>query len=71
MRAKPRPNHQEYLRVLAGMTPEARLLKAFELSEMSREVFLAGLRQRFPDLDEEGRWKIYLERLATCRSRSC
>jgi len=71
MNTKPRPNHQQYLRVLAGMTPEQRLLKAFELSEMSREVFLAGLRQRFPDLDEEARWKIYLERVAKCRSRSC
>ncbi len=68
---KPRPNHQQYLRVLARMTPEQRLLKALELSEMAREVFRAGLRQRFPDLDEEARRKIYLERLAKCRSRRC
>jgi len=70
MTTKPRPNHQQYLRVLARMTPEQRLRKALELSEMAREVFRAGLRQRFPDLDEEARREIYLERLAKCRSRS-
>jgi hypothetical protein len=34
------------------MTPEQRLLKAFELSEFSRQLFKAGLRDRFPEKTE-------------------
>jgi hypothetical protein len=69
MTLKPRPNHQQYLRALARMTPEQRLLKAFELSEMARELFRAGLRRRFPDLSEEALHRLYLERLAKCHNR--
>jgi hypothetical protein len=61
---KRRPNHQRYLEVLARMTPDARLRKAFELSEMARELFLQGLRKRFAHLDEEDRKRIYLEQWA-------
>ncbi len=67
---KPRPNHQRYLEVLRSLTPEQRLLKAFELSEFSRALFLAGLRKRFPDKTEEEIRKIYLERLALCHNRN-
>ena len=49
MDPKPRPNHQLYLAALRRLTPEQRLLKAFELTELSRELFRAGLRQRFPN----------------------
>ena len=69
MTAKPRPNHQRYLGVVARMTPDARLRKAFKLSEMARELFIEGLRKRFPDLDDEDRKRIYLERLAKCHNR--
>jgi hypothetical protein len=66
MDIKPKPNHQRYLAVLRRMTPEQRLLKAFELSAFARELFLHGLRSRFPDASEEELKKIYLERLAKC-----
>ena len=52
MDPKSRPNHQLYLAALRRLTPEQRLLKAFELTELSRELFRAGLRQRFPEADE-------------------
>ena len=52
------------------MSPEARLLKAFELSEFSRELFLHGLRRRFPELSENEIKKIYLERLEKCHNRN-
>lgn len=45
---KPRPNHRIYLEILRRMTPEQRLLKAFELSEMAKGLFLTGLRQGEP-----------------------
>jgi len=41
------------------MTPEKRLLKAFELSEFSKGLFLEGLHRRFPGPSEEAIRKIY------------
>ncbi len=70
MDPKPRPNHQQYLRILANMTPEQKLLKAFELSRMAKELFLEGLRQRFPELSEEELRHLYLQRLAKCHNRN-
>ena len=70
MHRKPRPNQREYLKALRRMTPEQRLLKAFELSRMARELFMTGLRMRFSGLSEEDRKRIYLERLAKCHNRN-
>ena len=69
MDPKPRPNHQLYLDALRRLTPEQRLLKAFELTELSRELLRAGLRQRFPEAGEAELQRIYLERLAQCHNR--
>jgi hypothetical protein len=69
MDPKPRPNHQLYLEALRRLTPEQRLLKAFELTELSRELFRAGLRRRFPEADEAQLQRIYLERMAACHNR--
>jgi len=49
---KPRPNEDRYLDVLRRMTPERRLRKAAELSELTKEFALAGLRARHPDWSE-------------------
>jgi hypothetical protein len=68
MDPKPRPNHQIYLEALRRLTPEQRLLKAFELTDLSRELFRAGLKQRFPQAGEAELQQIYLERLARCRN---
>jgi len=51
------------------MSSEARLMKAFELTEFSKELFLLGLRKRFPDLTEEALHKVYLARLMKCHNR--
>ena len=69
MDSKPRPNHQIYLEALRRMTPEQRLLKALELTELSRELFRAGLRRRFPETGEAELQRIYLERLEKCHNR--
>lgn len=66
---KPRPNHRIYLDVLRRMTAEERLLKAFELTESTRQLFLAGLRQRHPELSDEALRALYLKRLARAWSR--
>lgn len=70
MNIKERPNHVIYIRVLRGMSPEARLLKAFELSEFSRQLFLQGLRRRFPNMSDAEIHKLYLERLDKCHNRN-
>lgn len=67
---KPRPNHAKYLEVLRAMTPEQRLMKAFELSEMTKELFRQGLRDRFPEKSEAELHQLYLERLELCHNRN-
>jgi hypothetical protein len=52
------------------MTPEQRLRKAFELSDITKELFVYGLKKRFPELGDEERKRIYLERLAKCHNRN-
>ena len=69
MDPKPRPNHQLYLEALRRMTPEQRLLKAFELTELSRQLLRAGVRRRFPEASETEQQRIYLERLEQCHNR--
>jgi hypothetical protein len=70
MDAKRRMNHRVYVGALRRMTSQERLEKAFELSEFSRQLFVHGLRQRFPDLPEKALMKIYLERLDKCHNRN-
>jgi hypothetical protein len=69
MDPKPHPNRELYLETLRRMTPEQRLLKAFELTEQSRELLRAGIRSRFPDAAPQDQQRIYLEQLDRCRSR--
>ena len=70
MNLKKRPNHRQYIEVLRRMSPEQRLLKALELSEFSKQLFIHGLRKRFPDLPEEEFRKLLLERLDKCHNRN-
>lgn len=70
MDIKSRPNHRIYIETLRKMTPEQRLVKAFELTQFSRDLFIHGLRQRFPDLSDEELRKLYLERLDKCHNRN-
>lgn len=70
MDVKERPNHKLYIQVLRKMSSEKRLLKAFELSEFSKGLFIHGLHERFPDLPDEEFKKILLERLDKCHNRN-
>jgi len=69
MDIKDRPNHRIYIRVLREMSPEKRLLKAFELSEFANQLFIHGLHKRFPNLSDEEFKKLLLERLDKCHNR--
>lgn len=67
---KPEPNRKLYIEILRKMTPEQRLKKAFELSEFTRKLFMAGIRERFPDATEEEIRQIVIERLDKCHNRN-
>jgi len=70
MSIKQLPNHKQYLITLNKMSAEKRLLKALELSAITKELFLAGLNKRFPDKTETEIKEIYLQRLAKCYNRN-
>jgi hypothetical protein len=70
MDIKPRPNHRLYLQILRRMTPEQRLKKAFELSEFSKQLFIQGLRQRFPQRAEAELQRLIRARLEKCHNRN-
>jgi hypothetical protein len=67
---KPNPNHKQYLQTLRKMTPAQRLAKAFELSEFSKQLFIHGLRRRFPDLPPQEFVELLRERLDKCHNRN-
>jgi len=70
MDIKERPNHKIYIRVLCQMSSENRLLKAFELSEFTMQLFIHGLHKRFPNLSDKEFKKMLLERLDKCHNRN-
>lgn len=70
MNNKINPNHKEYLQTLVKMGSEQRLLKAFELSSFTKELFLAGLNRRFPNKTEAEIKELYLQRLTKCYNRN-
>jgi hypothetical protein len=70
MNPKIEQNHQQYLKILSAMSPEQKLMKAFELSNLTKQLFLLGLRNRFPGKPESEIKKIYLERLNLCHNRN-
>ena len=49
---KSTPNHRQYLLALSKMGAEKRLMKAFEMSALTKELFFAGLHKRFPNKTE-------------------
>lgn len=67
---KPRPNRERYFEILRRITPEARLNKAFEFTQLSRDLLRAGLAARFPELTPAELHTLYLARLAECRKRN-
>ena len=68
MDLKPQPNHRQYIQALRHMGPDARLQKAFELSEFTKQLFIQGLRDRFPERNEQEIHQLMLERLAKCHN---
>ena len=70
MDPKPRHNHRRYIEVLRRLSPEERLMQAFELSAFTWALFEHGLRRRFPHLSEGEFRRKLLERLELCHNRN-
>ena len=45
--------HREYIKIIRRLTPEEKLKKCFELNELAKQLFLTGLKNRFPNLSQE------------------
>jgi hypothetical protein len=67
---KEQPNRGIYIEALRRMGPEARLAKAFELTEMTREALRVGLARRHPEASPEELEALVRERLERCRNRN-
>ena len=63
-------NRARYVAALRGMTPEQRLSKAIELSDMTRDLLRLGICRRYPDASDAEIQRIFLERLERCRNRT-
>ena len=70
MHLKERPNHRLYIDILRRMTPEKRLLKAFELSAFSNQLFVHGLRKKHPHVSAAEFTRILRKRLDKCHNRN-
>ena len=57
---KPQPNRRRYIAALRAMTPDERLLKAFELSEAAREERLQQLRLENPNSTDDQICTLYI-----------
>jgi len=62
------PGHREYIKIMRKISPEDRLRKCFELNELTKGLFMAGLKNRFPDYSDKELKKIYLKRISKCYS---
>jgi hypothetical protein len=59
-----------YREALKRIGPENRLRKAFELSELTKSLFIIGLKKRYPDVSEEEFRKLLFEKLERCRNQN-
>ncbi len=70
MNPKQRPNHRLYIEALRKMTPEKRLLKTFELSSFSNQLFVHGLRKKYANVSAAYFSQILKDRLEKCHNRN-
>ena len=54
-------------RVIRSLTPEQKVCKAFELTEMTRRTMLASIRQAHPNASAQQIQELYVRRLLACQ----
>ncbi len=68
METMDKQTHREYIKILKKMTPQQRLLRAMELSDLTKSLFITGLKLRYPDYTEDEIKNIYIEKISRCRN---
>lgn len=61
---------KKFISVLQGMTPEQRIQKAFELTEMCKDLLRIGLEIRFPEKTKDELHQLFLKRLDKCHNKN-
>jgi hypothetical protein len=64
------PNKQRYHEILRSMSPQQKLEKVFELSELANSAFKAGLMSRYPHLSEDELEQLYQEKRKACHNQN-
>lgn len=70
MDPKPHPHHRLYIQILRRMTPDQRLRKALELTDLGKRLFADGLRRLYPQLTDADFRRLYSEHLARCHNNN-
>ena len=68
METMDKQTHREYIKILKKMTPQQRLFRAMELSDLTKSLFITGLKLRYPDYTEDEIKNIYIEKISRCRN---
>lgn len=63
-------SHKVYIEALRRLTPEQRLMKAFELTEFTKQLFVHGLRKLHPNMPEDEFKALLRKRLDKCHNRN-
>jgi hypothetical protein len=66
---KTHSNRALYITILRSMTPEERLRKAFELTEMARALTRAGIARQRPELTVEEVDRLVRDRVIAWHSK--
>jgi hypothetical protein len=61
-------DYKEYINMMRKLSSEERLKKSFELTKLTKKLFIKGLENRFPRLSEKEIKKIYLRRISKCHN---
>jgi len=58
----------KYIEVMRSISPEAKLLKVFEMQDLGRDLAMHGLRKRNPKASEDEIHHMYLRLLDRCHN---
>ena len=67
---KTNPNKHRYHQILKAMTPQEKLMRVFELSDLANDACKAGLKDRYPSYTDEELQRLYLEERCKCHNHN-
>ena len=63
-------SHKIYIQILKKMTPQQRVEKSLELSQMADELAKEGLKKRYPELSSDQIHAMFIEQKIQCHNRN-